>query len=92
MKVNVKKVNVNTLDWFHALVWHDALGLLEHREGVYNKTLDRALNRRFIELRGYLPWHKPELMPDLGKLNKVYFDLAWEYYEKIKRGEIIFAY
>ena len=93
MKVNVKKVNVNKLDWFHTMVWKEALGLLEHREGVYNKTLDRALNRRFMSLRGYLPWHKPELMPDFGpKLNKVYFDLAWEYYEKIKRGEIIFAY
>ena len=92
MKVNVKKVNVNTLDWFHTMVWHEALGLLEHRDGIMYPEVEIALNRRFMSLRGYLPWHRPELMPDLGKLNTVCFDLAWEYYEKIKRGEIIFVY
>ena len=86
-------VNVNTLDWFHTMVWNEAFGLLEHRDGIMYPEVEIALNRRFMSLRGYLPWHKPELMPDLGpKLNKVYFDLAWEYYEKIKRGEIIFVY
>ena len=93
VNVNKLEVNVNTLDWFHTMVWKEALGLLEHRDGIMYPEVEIALNRRFMSLRGYLPWHKPELMPDLGpKLNKVYFYLAWEYYEKIKRGEIIFAY
>ena len=86
------KVNISELDWFHAIVWNDAIGILEVREGIMYDDIRRALNKRFIALRGYLPWHKPELMPDLGpKLNKVYFDLAWDCYEQIVRGEIIFA-
>ena len=74
------------------MVWNDAIGILEIREGIMYDEIRRALNRRFISLRGYLPWHRPELMPDLGpKLNKVYFDLAWDCYKQIVRGEIIFA-
>ena len=89
----MKLVNVGELDWFHAMVWSQALGILECREGVRYDEIRMALNRRFIALRGYLPWHRPELMPDLGpKLNRVFFDLSWQGYEQIVRGEIIFAY
>ena len=89
----MKLVNIGELDWFHTMVWNDAVGLLECREGVREDEIRRALNKRFIALRGYLPWNRPELMPDLGpKLNKVYFDLSWACYEQILMGEIIFAY
>lgn len=89
----MKLVNIDKLDWFHTMVWRNALGILECREGVRYNEIRSALNRRFIALRGYLPWDRPELMPDLGpKLNKVYFDLSWDCYEQIVRGEIIFAY
>lgn len=85
-------VKIDGLDWFHAMVWCQALGILECREGVRYNEISRALNRRFLELRGYLPWHRPELMPELGpKLNKVFFDLSWGCYEQMCRGEIIFA-
>lgn len=88
----MKLVNISKLDWFHAIVWNEAVGIFECREGIRYDEIRRALNKRFIALRGYLPWHKPELMPDLGpKLNKVYFDLAWDCYEQMCRGEIIFA-
>ena len=88
----MKMVNISELDWFHAMVWSQSLGILECREGVRYNDIRRALNKRFIALRGYLPWHKPELMPDLGpKLNRFCFDLAWDCYEQIVRGEIIFA-
>lgn len=89
----MKLVNVGELDWFHAMMWHEALCLLEHREGVRYDEISRALNRRFVALRGYLPWHRPELMPDLGpKMNRFCFDFAWDCYEQILRDEIIFAY
>ena len=89
----MKMVNINGLDWFHTMVWNEAVGIYECRENVRLDELRRAFNRRFIALRGYLPWNKPELMPDLGpKLNRFCFDLAWECYEQMCRGEIIFAY
>lgn len=89
----MKLVNISELDWFHTMVWNEAVGLYECRENVRLDGLHRALNRRFIALRGYLPWHKPELMPDLGpKLNRLCFDMAWDCYEQVLRGEIIFAY
>lgn len=88
----MKLVNICELDWFHAIIWNEAFGILECREGVRYDEIRMALNRRFIALRGYLPWHRPELSPDLGpKLNRMCFDMAWECYEQIKRGEIIFA-
>ena len=88
----MKLVNIGELDWFHAIVWNDAIGILEAREGIMYDEIRRALNSRFIALRGYLPWHRPDLMPDLGpKLNRVFFDLSWQGYEQIVRGEIIFA-
>ena len=40
-----------------------------------------------------LPWHRPELMPELGvsiafRLNvRLRVDLAWQGYEQIVRGE-----
>ena len=88
----MKMVKIDDLDWFHAMVWNEAVGIYECREGVRLDEIRRAMNCRFIAMRGYLPWHRPELMPDLGpKLNRVFFDLSWERYEQMCRGEIIFA-
>ena len=70
-------VRVSGLDWFHTLVWNEAVGLVEYREDVDLSYLRKMLKQRFLELRGYLPWKRPELMPDLGeKLWKVYWEMA----------------
>ena len=96
----MKLVNINNLDWFHTVMWRNALGILECQEGTrYNKgkmeeikRIKMKLNARFIALRGYLPWQKPELWPDMGpKLNRLYYDISQSYYEQIARGEVEFV-
>ena len=70
-------VKVRELDWFHTMVWNEAIGLAEYREEVDLSYLRKLLEQRFLELRGYLPWKRPELMPDLGeKLWRVYWEIV----------------
>lgn len=86
-------IRVSDLDWFHTMIWNEAIAQVEYLEGEDLSDLRKLLERRFLELRGYLPWNHPELMPDLGeKLWRVYWEIVDDGADLLIHGNVKLEY